>query len=131
MAGKNGAVRGLSRTVEKRLREIEGCVRRGESVKAYADRTGQSAYGLYEAKRRARQAGVLPPHRRRTRIQGTGPRGPRFAEAVVVTPSSGGSAPAGAVAWRLRLPTGAVLESATPLDAASLDRLLAGLGGAS
>lgn len=131
MAGKNGAARGLSRTVEKRLREIEGCARRGESVKAYAERTGQSVYAFYEAKRRAREAGVLPPRRRRTGIEGRGARAPRFTEAVVVTPAPTTSTPAGALAWRLRLPTGAVLESATPLDATSLDRLLAGLGGAS
>jgi len=131
MAGKNGAGRGFSRTLEKRLREIEECARRGESVKAYAERTGQSVYAFYEAKRRARQAGVLPPHRRRTYTQGTRSRAPRFTEAVVVPSAPTAPTSAGALAWRLRLPTGAVLESATPLDATALEQLLAELGGAS
>lgn len=53
--GKNGARRRLSRAVERRLREIEACVRRGESVGAYAERTGQSAYVG------SRSSNVIPP----------------------------------------------------------------------
>lgn len=128
MAGKKNESRGLSRTVERRLAEIAACERRGEPLKAYAKRTGQSAQTLYEAKRQARRAGVLAPHRgeeRRRAVRRTSRDAPRFVEAVVATPS------AGPLSWRLRLPSGAVLESSTPLDTASLERLVAGLRTAS
>ncbi|HKK52411.1 MAG TPA: hypothetical protein VKA74_12525 [Myxococcota bacterium] len=126
--------RRVSRTVERRLAAIEGCERRGESLKAYADRTGQSVWALYEAKRRARQAGVLPPHRGSSKTtkgeagrRKASPR--RFVEAVATTQAaSRPTRPEVGPSWRLRLPGGAVLESATPLDAASLERLVAGLG---
>jgi len=129
MAGKKNESQGLSRTVERRLAEIAACERRGEPVKAYAERTGQSVYPLYEAKRQARRAGVLAPHRgkeRRPAVRRTSRDAPRFVEAVVATPPS-----AGPLSWRLRLPSGAVLESSTPLDTASLERLVAGLRTAS
>lgn len=124
--------RGLSRTVKRRLAEVERCDRRGESLTAYAQRTDQSVYGFYEAKRVARRAGVLPPHREeKTNAQRGGGlnAAPRFVEAVLATPSERASGSGGLVAWRLRLPGGAVLESTTPLDPASLDRLVAGLSG--
>ena len=55
--------RELSRVVERRVKAIEACQCRDLTVKAYADRTGQSVYTLYEAMRQARRAGVVPPHR--------------------------------------------------------------------
>jgi len=129
MAGKKNETPGLSRTAARRLAEIEACERRGEPLKAYAKRTGQSVYALYEAKRQARHAGVLPPHRGKEQgsaICRTRRDAPRFVEAVVAT-----TAPSGSVAWRLRLPSGALLESTTPLDAALLEHLVAGLRSAS
>ena len=122
MARKMNEKHGLSRTLARRLAEIEACERRGEPLKAYAKRTGQSVYALYEAKRQARRAGVLPPHRgkvQRPPTRRTRRGAPRFVEAIVAMPAPGGS-----VAWRLRLPSGAVLESTAPLDAALLERLV-------
>ena len=134
MAGSKGAkrtgVRGLSRVVERRLKAIEACHRRGESLKAYAERTGQSVYTLYEATRQARRAGVVvPAHRRSKRPPRKAPArdaAPRFVEAVVSSPAPGAWASRDGVAWRLRLPSGAVLESTVPLEASWLERLVAG-----
>jgi len=129
MARKNGSGRRLARTVERRLAEISACERRGEPLKAYAKRTGQSVQTLYEAKRAARRAGVLPPHRGgkpRPSVRRTSRDAPRFAEAVVAPPAPGGS-----VVWRLRLPSGALLESTSPLDAALLEQLVSRLGATS
>ena len=50
---------------------------------------------------------------------------------AVVAKSAPDVASHGHLAWRLRLPTGAVLESATPLDASQVERLVTVLGGAS
>lgn len=130
MAGKDGGRGQLSRAVERRLREIEACARRGESVKAYAARTGQSVHTLYAARRQARRAGVLAPgggQRRVRRNQRPRPR-PRFVEARVAEGAPTASIPGPAVVWRLRLPGGAVLESTIPLDAAAFGTLLTAVG---
>jgi len=124
----------VSPSVARRLAAIEGCGRRGESLKAYAARTGQSAAALYEAKRAARRAGVLPSHRgtERPAREGDPPSATaRFVEAVAAQPAGVAPATAGAVAWRLRLPGGALLESNIPLDPGLLERLVAGPGGRS
>lgn len=131
MAERKAGVRVFSRRVERRLAEVAACERRGESLKVYAERTGQSVYGLYEAKRLARQAGVLPPYRGGRAKPHRAAAAARFVEAVVARTSGNAPSSGSGIAWRLRLPSGSVLESATPLDAASLDLLLAGLGGAS
>lgn len=131
MGRRKERARGLSRTVERRLTEIERCERRGESLKAYAQRTRQSVYGFYEAKRAARRAGVLPSPRSAAKtLPGKAKRAavPRFVEAVVSSPPERARASAGGVVWRLRWPGGAILESTTPLDPASLERLVARLG---
>jgi len=65
MARKESEGRRVSPAVEHRLKEIAGCAKRGESVKAYAERTDQSVHTLYEAMRQARRAGLLPPGRSR------------------------------------------------------------------
>jgi len=124
----------VSPTVARRLATIEGCERRGESLKAYAARTGQSVAVFYEAKRAARRVGVLPAARdakRPTRDWEARPTPRRFVEAVVQRPEGGAPTTAGRVAWRLHLPGGAVLESATPLDASLLGELVAGPKGRS
>jgi len=124
----------LSATVSRRLATIEGCERRGEALKAYAARTGQSAGVFYEAKRAARRAGVLPPARGAKRpVRDTAARrAPRpFVEAVAPRPTGAAPSTLGAVAWRLRLPGGAVLESTTPLDRGLLGELVAGPEGRS
>jgi len=129
--GTNGQV---SATVARRLAAIEGCERRGETLKAYAERKGQSAGVFYEAKRQARRAGLLPPHggaKRRARDREARPSTPRFVEAVGARPERVAPQTAGAAAWRLRLPGGAVLESTMPLDASLLGRLMTGPEGRS
>lgn len=129
--GRGGHV---SATVARRLSAIEGCERRGESLKAYAARTGQSATVFYEAKRAARRVGVLPPHRgtkHPARDSEPRPATGRFVEAVAARPAGVAPPTTGAVAWRLRLPDGALLESTTELTAASLSQLVAALGGRS
>lgn len=122
----------VSQTVSRRLKQIEACRQRGETVKAYAERTGQSVYPFYEASREARRAGVLPADGTRKQPQKPTELAPgtsrRFVEAVVLRDSVA-EVRKDAVAWRLRLPGGAVLEAATPLDAPALDRLLAAFGG--
>lgn len=133
--GRTKGARGeVSATVSRRLAAIEGCERRGESLKAYAVRTRQSAGVFYEAKRLARRAGVLPPHRgtkRPARDSDTRPATGRFVEAVAQGPTSAARSTLGTVTWRLRLPGGAVLESTTPLDASLLGQLVAGSEGRS
>lgn len=128
--GRTGGARSeVSPRVARRLAEIEGCERRGESLKAYAARTGQSVAVFYEARRAARRAGVLPPLRgakRRVRDAEARSATPRFVEAVRLRPERVAPQTAGSVAWRLRLPGGAVLESATPLDASLLGQLVTG-----
>jgi len=130
MAGKKSGARGVSRAVERRLKAIEGCHRRGESLKAYAERTGQSVYTLYEATRQARRAGMVKPTHRRAKRPPRKARArhapPRFVEAVVSSPAPGPWVSRDGIAWRLLLPGGAVLESTVPLEAAWLAGLVAG-----
>jgi transposase len=124
----------LSQTVERRLAAIEACERRGESLKGYAERTGQSVAVFYEAKRAARRAGVLPPPpgaKPRARDRDAHPATGRFVEAVAARSAGVATSTTGGVAWRLRLPGGVLLESTTELDAASLSQLVAALGGRS
>ena len=119
----------VSPKVARRLAAIEGCERRGESLSAYAARTGQSVAVFYEARRAARRAGVLPPHRDTKRpARGAEARSatPRFVEVVKPGPERVAPRTVGSVAWRLRLPGGAVLESTTPLDASLLGQLVTG-----
>jgi len=134
MARRSDEARGLSRQIERRLKEIAACGRRGETLKAYAQRTGQSVYPLYEAKRQARRAGVLAPHRggkSRPKTERRAAGAGRFVQAVVSAPAAQARLSAPSMAWRLRLPGGAVLESAAPLEAALLERVVTGLGGGS
>jgi len=102
-----------SPTLRKRLAVIRTCEESGESLKDYAARQGLSVHMLYQAKKVARQQGLLAPHRaepvKRTRLKSS-PR-PRFVDAV-----RRDEAQPLAAAWRLRLPTGVVFESGTPLS---------------
>ncbi len=99
--------------LRKRLAEIEACEDSGESLKAYATRRGISVHSLYQAKKMARQQGLLPPHRcQKTKSSRTkAVRPPRFVEATAVMSSRPVSA-----AWRVRFAGGEILESNTPLD---------------
>lgn len=125
MGSKNSRRVRASANLRKRLAEVRACEKSGESLKDYAARRGLSVHMLYQAKKVARQQGLLAPHRtepvRRTRSK-AGPRA-RFIDAVLRD-----EARPSAVAWRLRLPTGVVLESGTPLAPDEIIRLVDALG---
>jgi hypothetical protein len=112
-----------------RVAAIRACERSGETLKAYAARTGVSASTLYEAKRQARSLGLLPPYRSArgptaTKQPSRASRARRFVEATV-RPAPRGEA----FAWRLRFPGGEILEAMTPLGPGEAVRLVELLGG--
>jgi hypothetical protein len=112
-----------------RLAAIRACERSGETLNAYAARTGVSVSTLYEARRRARSLGLLPPYRsaRRPTAAKQPSRGrgaTRFVEATV-RPAPRDEA----FAWRLRFPGGEILEAMTPLGPGEAVRLVELLGG--
>ncbi len=116
-----------SPALHRRLAEIQSCEDSGESLKAYAIRRGISVHSLYQAKKMARQQGLLPPHRSqktkssRTRTKAVRPL--RFVEATAVV-----SLPPASAVWRVRFAGGTVLESHTPLDVEVALRLIQSLG---
>ncbi|MCG8588895.1 MAG: helix-turn-helix domain-containing protein [Proteobacteria bacterium] len=118
----------LSPGLRRQLAAIRACDEAGETLTAYATRHGLSVQALYQAKKRARELGVLPPHRRTRRGPPERPvrsgTGSRFVEAVprAEAPASRG------VAWRVQLPSGSVLESGTPLSFDETLRLVEALG---
>ena len=125
---KSTAVK-ASRLLRDRVAAIRACERSGETLKAYAIRTGVSVFTLYEAKRQARSLGLLPPHRSDRHRAATKPPSrksgaTRFVEATV-RPAPRDEA----LAWRLRFPGGAVLEAMTPLGPGESVRLVELLGG--
>ncbi len=119
MGSKNSRGDRASSNLRKRLAEVRACEKSGEFLKDYAERRGLSVHMLYQAKKVARQQGLLAPHRaepvKRTRSR---PR-PRFVDAVLRE-----EARPSAVAWRLRLPTGVVFESETSLSPDEIIRLV-------
>ncbi len=121
MGSKNSRRDRASSSLRKRLAEIRACEKSGESLKDYAERRGLSVHMLYQAKKVARQQGLLAPHRagavQRKRSKAS-PR-PRFVDAVRRDETQSLSA-----AWRLRLPTGAVFESETSLSPDEIIRLV-------
>ncbi len=112
-----------SPTLRKRLAQIRACEESGESLKDYAERQGLSVHMLYQAKKLARQQGLLPPPQQRARLvkrRRSKPSGrPRFVHAVHRS-----EAQEARLAWRLRLPTGVVFESGTPLTPDEIIRLV-------
>lgn len=125
MGSKNSSGDRASSNLRKRLAEIRACEKSGESLKDYAERRGLSVHMLYQAKKVARQQGLLAPHRaeavQRKRSKAR-PR-PRFVDAVRRDETQSLSA-----AWRLRLPTGAVFESGTALSPDEIIQLVDALG---
>jgi hypothetical protein len=107
------------------LADIQSCEDSGESLKAYAARRGISVHSLYQAKKMARQQGLLPPHRsqkaKSSRTKSVRP--PQFVEATAVVSTRPPSA-----AWRVRFAGGEILESNTPLDVEAALRLIESLG---
>jgi len=113
-----------SARLRERLGVVRACEKSGESLKAYAERRGLSVHMLYQAKKIARQRGLLPPYRggkpRPARL--TKKRVPRCVEAAVATVH-----PPAAV-WRLRFAGGEVLEGGAPLGVSVAVRLIESLG---
>ncbi len=117
----------LSPTLREQLAHIRASEKSGETLKAYAKRHRVSVQALYQAKKTARQRGLLPPHRARRKAVGESkkrPMSPRFIEAVQ---SHRPSVPS--PAWRLRLTSGEVFESNCDLDSRELARLIRALRG--
>ena len=115
MGSKKSRGRKASAQLRKRLEQVRACEESGETLKAYATRRKISVHALYQAKKQARQQGLLPAHvTRKTRaVRAKRPkatRRSRFVEAI-----SAPAPPTPGCAWRLRLRSGDVLESSTPL----------------
>jgi transposase-like protein len=98
-----------SAVLREHLSVICGCEKSGESLKSYAERHGVSVHTLYQAKKTARQRGLLPPYRspRSAASRRGSAKPPRFIEA---RPTHSG-APAIRRTWRIRFASGEVLES--------------------
>ena len=115
MGSKKSRSREASALLRSRLDQIRACEASGETLKMYATRRKISVHGLYQAKKQAREQGLWPARgTQKTRAAGAkqrkAPRQPRFVEAVAAPIAS-----TPALAWRLRLRSGDVLESSTPL----------------
>ena len=117
---------GGSALLQKRLAQIRACDESGATLKAYAARHRISVHALYQAKKQARQQGLLPAHGTKKTVPARPSRSrqARFVEAITPSPS-----PAPGCTWRLRLRSGDVLESSTPLTAQETLRLLDALRG--
>jgi transposase-like protein len=99
----------LTRKQREWLRHLRACHRPGIRVKDYAAKHGIPVQSLYQAAKRLRQRGVLAPSGRRASVP------PGFVKvAVEAAPTDLRSA------WRIRLPSGAVFESTTPLSGDAL-----------
>jgi transposase len=126
MGSKKSRKGGDSGALRDRLAHIRACEKSGGSLKAYAERHGLSVYALYQAKKIARQRGLLPPHRSHSarRPRKKRPEPVRFAEAVVQARDPGASP-----TWRLRLASGDVIESHATLEHDQLLHLIRALRG--
>ncbi len=121
MGSRKSRERGASAGLRKRLGQVRACEQSGETLKSYAAQHGISVHSLYQAKKQARKRGLLPAHGTQ-KARAAGPKRaprPQFVEAIA---SPIDSAPA--LAWRLRLRSGDVLESSTPLEAEVTLRLI-------
>ena len=114
-----------SPTLRQHLVHVKASEASGETLKAYAQRRGLSVQALYQAKKVARQRGLLAPHRgtssKRSRSKRSRPS--RFVEAVR-PPVMREPSPV----WRLRFASGEVLESGTPLGIEEVLRIATMLG---
>ena len=125
MGSKKPQGRDASARLRKRLEQVRACERSGETLKAYATRHRISVHLLYQAKKLARQQGLWPAHGTpKTRAVQSASRPPRFVEAIVAPAAS-----TPGCAWRLRLRSGDVLESSTPLTDLETVRLIDALRG--
>jgi hypothetical protein len=107
-----------SRLLRDRLARIAACEKSGKSLKAYAEEHGLSVHMLYQAKKVARERGMIAPHPHRTKRIRT--RRPSSAPAKFVEAIAKPREVSVGVAWRLRMNSGDVLEGASPLVADDL-----------
>lgn len=99
------------------LKHLEKADARGETIRDYAARKDLSVHSLYSSRKRLGQLGM-------TFAEPTTDKSSRVAfDRVQVAPRP---APP-SIAWRLRFPNGAVLESSTALTAEVGASLLAGI----
>lgn len=121
MEGKKSRGRGAAARLRERLRQVRACEESGETLKGYAARRGISVHSLYQAKKQARQQGLLPAYGTQEARAARPKRPPRsrFVEAIAAPIAS-----APTLAWRLRLRSGDVLESSTPLGSDEALRLI-------
>ena len=127
MGSKRSKAAGGSGKLRHQLAHIRASEKSGETLKEYAGRHGLSVHSLYQAKKVARQQGLLPPHRGgpgRASVTKTNCAAPRFVEAIALPQRSYCSA-----TWRLRLASGDVLESDTTLGREELVHLIRALRG--
>jgi transposase len=126
MGSKKAGGEAVAATLRKRLVQVSACERAGESLKAYAARRGISVHSLYQAKKQARQRGLLPPHgaEKSSPARSRRPQRRRFVEAI-----SAPATPQPGYSWRLRFSSGEVLESSTALAGDEILRLIDALRG--
>jgi len=105
---------GASARLREHLSVIRACEKSGESLKSYAALHGVSVHALYQAKKKARKQGRLPPHRA-TRSTGTGLGTAGRTRFVEVRSTASMSLPNRPI-WRIRFASGDVLESDAPLS---------------
>lgn len=128
-SSKKSRVVKVSRLLRDRVGAIRACERSGETLKAYATRTGVSVYSLYEAKRQARSLGLLPPHRSDRHPTATKPPRRKSGAAHFVEATVRPAPRDEAFAWRLRFTGGEILEATTPLSGDETRHLVELLGG--
>ena len=127
MGSKRSKAAGVSGKLREQLAHMRASEKSGGSLKDYAGLHGLSIQSLYQAKKVARQQGILPPHRSgpsRARVTRKELAPARFTEAIMVPPQSG-SGPA----WRIRLASGDVLESDSTLPPEELVHVIRALRG--
>ena len=95
------------------LRHLRTAERKGEPLKAYAERLGLSAHSMYEAKRRLRAYGLIAPGPQR---RGSSPEFVRVAMADVGRATR--------ASLRVRLASGALLEWSEAPQGAALRELV-------
>ncbi len=128
MGSKRSKAAGVSGKLRQQLAHLRASEKSGGSLKDYAGRHGLSIQSLYQARKVARQQGLLPPHRSgpsRARATRKELAPARFAEASIMVPPRSGSKPA----WRIRLASGDVLESDSALQPEELVHLIRALRG--
>ena len=129
MSRKSSRRSAASARLREHLSVIRACEKSGESLKSYATRQGISVHALYQAKKAARQQGLLPPYRstRSVPSQEKNVQSRRFVEARAAT----AMAPPRRPAWRIRFVSGDVLESDAPLSMEDVARFAVQIRGQS